>query len=219
MAFGGPLEGPPELQHALKCEIKVPTNNVAIGSRITIFVTVENTATVDAQLPCPGTHEDGLHTRILLLAGQTTGVVQRLSIPNFVFRGNLTGEQGKMLEQPTDRWGYIYVPARWIAIPAQGREQFQALVEISPKTGEGGAVALAPGAYGLQCEIEYVMWHGSDAFLETNQWTAADRIAKAKASGVFLLDRSRLWTGKMESNIVDLTITNQAAPSNTDSHQ
>jgi hypothetical protein len=45
--------------------------------------------------------------------------------------------------------------------------------------------------------------------METNQWTSSVAIAKAKAAGVFLLDRHRLWTGKMESNIVDVTITNQ----------
>lgn len=205
MAFGYDLEGPPELRDALKCQIRLVTNNVTTGSRIGVVMTVENTATVDVQLPCPGTLEPGLHVQMFLLAGQATGDVQRLTIPDFVYQGSLTVDQTKMLEQPADRWPYIYVPTRWIAIPPHGREEFQVLVEIRPKTQDGKA--LAPGVYGLQGEIAYVMKSNtSAAYIRTNQWTSAERIAEAKASGQFLLDEGRLWTGRMESNVAQINV-------------
>ena len=83
---------------------------------------------------------------------------------------------------------------------------------MSPKhfdqVESGDVISLPPGGYGLQCEIGFT-WGGfmSQAYFRTNQWTSAEDIAKAKSEGRFLLDMHRLWTGKMDSNIVPITLT------------
>src|SRR5882724_38982 len=157
MAFGQDMEGPPELRDALKCEIRLTTNNGAIGSRILGFLTLSNTAPIYLQLPCPGTLVGGLHVRMFLLTTRETGPVQRLSVPLFVFQGNPTAEQSKMLARSTDWWSHIYMPPRWIDIPPGGKEKFQVLVEMSPNADSSGDARLSPGTYRLQCEIEFVM--------------------------------------------------------------
>jgi hypothetical protein len=205
MAFGQDLEGPPELRDALKCEIRLTTNNVAVGSSILVSLTLSNTSSTDVQMPCPGTLEPGLRVNLFLLTADATGGVQRLSVPAFVFQGKLTAEQSKLLEGPADHWDYIYVPARWTAVPAHGSEQFQVFAEISPNVAK--ARTSATGNYGLQFEIQYVMKSNkSSAYIRTNQWTSAERIAEAKASSVFLVDMQKLWTGRIQSNIAQITL-------------
>lgn len=145
-----------------------------------------------------------MRLRVFLLAGQVSNAVQRLTIPHVTFRGgNPTAEERKIVEEkPAELWHWLLkrpVP-QWIAIPAHGKAEFQAFVEISPKTEDGQVANPPPGVYDLQCEVEYSPHSiSSGAFLTTNEWTSAEDIEKAKAAGVFLQDEHRLWTGRMQS--------------------
>jgi hypothetical protein len=200
--------GAPELKGALRCEIRLATNNVVLGSRLPVFVTLENTSTLEAELPAPYSSEPGVHVRAFVLAGQATGVVQRLVIPCLALPSDLSPKQRDMLEKNrAEIWHLLLetLPTSWISIPGHGKAEFLVFVEISPKT-DSGEVPPA-GTYGLQCEIEYYM-HSitSTAFIETNQSTSVEFSAKAKASGVFLLDVHSLWTGKMESNVAQINV-------------
>ncbi|HTS18581.1 MAG TPA: hypothetical protein VMP11_13490 [Verrucomicrobiae bacterium] len=211
--------GAPELKGALRCEIRVDTNTVMTGSRFPVSLTVENTGPLEAELPSPRSSEPGMYVGMFLLASQGTGTVQRLPIRSLALPDVLPLRQQRILENnPAEMWELLLKPshASWISIPGYGKASFLVFVEI-PQQGDGtGLFTAAEATYGLQCEIRYRMLDiTSTEFMETNQWTSAEAIAKAKASGVFLLDPHHLWTGKMESNIVDLTITNQPNLSTT----
>ena len=217
--------GAPEVKGKLKCEIHLATNNVAIGDHVPVFVTVENIGTVEAQLPnlysiarsgniigYSGVIKDlwnkGTYCRMFLLVGSTTDTVQRLALPRTVFRGAPTPKERKILEEkPAKLWHFLldYPSYQWLSIPPNGKEQYQSYIEMNPQTAEGQIVNLPPGTYGLQCEIQYFMGHEA-RYTETNQWTTADTITRARAAGDFLLDMHRLWTGKMESNIESFTL-------------
>src|ERR1017187_4304721 len=91
--------GAPELKGALRCEIRLSTNNVVLGSRLPVFVTVENISTLEAELPAPYSSEPGVHVRAFLLAGQATGAVQRLVIPCLALPTDLSPKQRDILEK------------------------------------------------------------------------------------------------------------------------
>jgi hypothetical protein len=206
--------GAREVKGELKCEVRLATNNVPIGSRIPIFLTVTNIGSLEAELPSPAAPESVMRVRIFLLSAQTTGAVQRLWVPNGVLETDPTPEQQRVVKEvrAEDWHKYFSQAPRWISIPPHGKKEFQILVEMSPKTYDGsdyGAdVAPPPATYGLQCEINYdPTGIGSATFIETNGLVSAEDIARAKASGIFLLDTHRLWTGTLDSDIVPITLT------------
>ena len=205
--------GAREVKGELKCEIRPATTNATPGTHLVIFMTIENNGSFEAELPSPAAPEPVMRVRTFLLTSQTTGVVQRLRIPNGVLEGDPTPEQQRVVkEERAEDWHkYFSQNPRWISIPPHEKREFQVFVEMKPKTYDGsdyGAdVALPPGTCGLQCEIKYdPTGIGSATFIETNGLISAEQIAKAKASGIFLLDTHRLWTGKMESNVVQINV-------------
>jgi hypothetical protein len=206
--------GAPEIKEALRCEIRLGTNSVTVGSRFPIFLTVENTGTLEAELPAPYSSEMNMRVRAFLFAGQVTGAVQRLIIPCVAVPSDLPPKQRDILEKNrAESWQHLLetFPPSWISIPGHGKAESVIFVEMTPRADNGEALSLAAGTYGLQCEVEYFMYNiTSAAFMGTNQWTSAEAAAKAKASGLFLLDMHRLWTGKMESNIVPINIIDGA---------
>jgi hypothetical protein len=135
---------------------------------------------------------------------------ERPYLPSIVLPWNATAEQQKVVEEkPTDRWRYVLQkPAPWISIPPHGTAGFQVFVDVSPKMDSGEAPPLNPGTCRLQCAIMYfVSSIRSAGVLRTNDLTSAEDIAKAKASGLSLVDdHSKLWTGKMESNVVPINV-------------
>jgi hypothetical protein len=206
--------GAPEVKGALRCEIRLATNTAAWCSRLSVFGIVHNTSTLEAQLPAPYSSEVGMKVTLYLLAERATGSVERLLLPFAVLSSSPSAKEWEILrERRSEHWHLLLQspPASWISIPAHGKAEFLIYAEMSPRTEEGSVRTPAPGTYGLECNIEYSMGNiTSAAFFQTNQWTSATDIAKARASGVFLLDMHRLWTGKMESNIVPITLTGSA---------
>jgi hypothetical protein len=205
--------GAREVKGELKCEIRPATNNATPGSHLIIFMTIENNGSLEAELPSPAAPEPTMRMRVFLLSAQTTDAAQRLWIPNGVLESDPTPEQQRVVkEERAEDWHkYFSQNPHWIAIPPHGKKEFQVLVEMNPKTYDGsdfGApVQLRPAIYALQCEIEYdPTGVGSATFIETNGLISAEQIAKARASGLFLLDTHRLWTGKMESNVVPINV-------------
>ncbi len=217
--------GAPEVKGQLRCEIRLGTNSVASGAHVPVFVTLLNTGTLEIQLPSlytiarPGnligySGVKGVYLRMFLLAEQAKGTVQRLALPRAVFLGKPTPEEKNTLEEkPAKLWRFFLKPRpnQWLAIPPHGKEEFQSYVEVNPQTEDGQNIDLLPGTYGLQCEIQYSGRGVNTESLETNQWTSAARIARARAAGDFLLDMHRLWTGKLESNIASFTLTTNSS--------
>jgi len=206
--------GAPEVKGELKCEIRVASKSAKLGSAIPILMTVENIGDLAAELPSPGTPEPGMRVRVFLLATDSTDTVRRVWLPNGVLDKSPSLEQQRVMKErrPEDWHRYFGLKLHWISIPPKGKQEFRVFAAMSPKayngSDYGSDVAVTPGNYGIQCEIEYEpLSVSSAAFIETNGLTSAGDIAKAKASGAFLLDTHRLWTGKMESNIVPITLT------------
>jgi hypothetical protein len=135
---------------------------------------------------------------------------ERPYLPSIVLSENATADQRKLVEgTPANKWDQpSQSPAPWLSIPAHGTAKFQMLVEVSPKAAGGDAQPLNPGTCRLQCAIMYFVGsYGFRGALITNDsFTSAKDIAKAKAAGLFLLERNRLWTGKMESNVVQINV-------------
>jgi hypothetical protein len=134
---------------------------------------------------------------------------ERPYFPSVALPADATMEQKATMEKmTTDSWKSVLgTPPRWISIPPHGTAEFQVLVEMTPRSDVGDVAPLAPGACRIQCSIMYFPdLRGFTGALATNAPTSSFDIAKAKGSRLFLLDKHKLWTGKMESNVEKIDI-------------
>jgi len=101
-------------------------------------------------------------------------------------------------------------PVGWFKLSPNEQRDIPLFVEIplTNSTGESTS-SLSPGQYGLRCEIEY---HMNDILAGTDMTTVTpnttpQEIAEAKAQGRVLVYMGQLWTGKVQSNIINVTLT------------
>jgi hypothetical protein len=193
---------------ALKCSITVPTTNFLIRNSIPVALTFLNAGTAEIHMIQPS--EGGSEMVVLLLRAKGTNA--RRSVPlDFEF-----APEAKTNAALMNAWGAIK--------PGQSKT-FPLLVQpsrsrpiASLRSGEtfsGGDYIPKPGNYELLVRYEDAEVNGSSfvrddleypKYLPGDPRNPAGAAVHPKANRV-IVDPEKVWKGKLESNIVKITLT------------
>lgn len=161
---------------SVACVISVPTNTYRIGDEISLTVHLKNTGTNEVQIAMPESHQ---------------GRIEAFFIP---------GSTTKRI--PTASHASVQTNAAYTTLRPMQESHFQLLVS----TAVNETAAVAAGAYGLQIEFSY---SSSSLYTGGHAHFANDSTAKIEAyerAGVPIVEEKKLWKGRVQSNIVDLTL-------------